>query len=105
MSARIVRGEESGFLLVRVMPTGVGEMACPSSDNPADCEKIQLPDGTVGTAEEMPSNSDQRQTSVLLHRPDGPSVWLITNNYSLAIGPRSGPASRCTPDHPAEPIR
>lgn len=91
VSGRIVRGSESGFLLIRVMPTGVGgQTGCPSSSDPSDCERVELPDGTVRTVEEMASPGDQRQLSVLLERPDGTSVWLIANNYSLGTGPRSG---------------
>jgi hypothetical protein len=38
----------------------------------------------------MPTEGDQRQLSELLNRRDGTSIWLIANNDSLGIGPRSG---------------
>lgn len=92
VAARVTEGKESGFLIVRIMPTPAmptprpGD-GCHVSDDPRDCERIGFPDGTVATASTMDVGSDGlRQISVLVRRPDGTAVFLLANNYLLGTG-------------------
>lgn len=91
VSARIVAGQGSGFLLVRVMPTPANDdKVCQASGDPTDCARTTFPDGTVALADTMDAGTGgERQVSVVAHRPDGTSVFLIANNYSLGAGPEA----------------
>lgn len=88
-SARVTRGDDAHFLLVRVMPQPAGEDGhCQGA--PTDCTRTELPDGTVVTVVTTAEADGGKQHSVLVCRPDGTAVFLIENNYSLAPSNKGG---------------
>lgn len=90
-SARIIKGDEAGFLLIRVMPSAVGDDGhCLTTGDPSDCRRTEFSDGTVATAVTTDlGEADAQQLSVVVRRPDGTSVFLMNNNYSLGTRPGS----------------
>ncbi|WP_320067290.1 hypothetical protein [Micromonospora sp. RTGN7] len=77
------RGEESGVFLIRVMPTPADEAvpSCRHALDPDNCEVVDYPNGSAALVSSMVAGPGQRQLWVMLLRPDGTSVLVITSNF------------------------
>ncbi|MET8832340.1 hypothetical protein ABZV78_00260 [Micromonospora sp. NPDC004540] len=81
------QGRESGLFLLQIRPTARDEARpdCAHAGNPQDCTVVRHPDGTATVRSTQPAGPGRQQLTVLVLRPDGTSVFGITNNF------RAGP--------------
>ncbi|MEV6816073.1 hypothetical protein [Micromonospora sp. NPDC051296] len=83
VDATLRRGDESGFFLLRVLPTGTDEAmgeVCSDAPDERSCEFKELPDGATALLQIHEHIPDGRQLWALVSRADGTSVLVITNN-------------------------
>ncbi|MEH0982296.1 hypothetical protein [Micromonospora sp. CPCC 205556] len=81
------RGEDSGFFLLRVSPTGtdLAKPDCQQAYNTLDCKITRFPDGSAAVLSKSEEAPGARQLWVHLLRPDGTSVAVVTNNYRTEV--------------------
>ncbi|SCE83307.1 hypothetical protein GA0070607_2123 [Micromonospora coriariae] len=86
IDATLRRGDDFGFFLLRVSPTGTDRSVddvcsdAPPPENERSCEIENYPDGSAAVLsihEDVPGG---RQLRALVHRAEGNSVLVITNN-------------------------
>ncbi|MFG2056526.1 hypothetical protein ACGFI9_21135 [Micromonospora sp. NPDC048930] len=83
VGAALRRGKERGLFSLNVRPSAQdGTLPdCSRWMKPGDCEIVHYQDGSVAAQSRMDAGPGQVQLSLWLARPDGTTVWVITNNF------------------------
>lgn len=83
VGALLRRGTERGLFSLTVQPSAQeGTLPdCSRWMKPGNCEIVHYQDGSVAAQSRMDAGPGKVQLSLWLVRPDGTTVWIITNNF------------------------